>query len=278
MRRGGLLGALLLALWPGSGALAAGWTQPEGEFYIKAWDRSMFGSKVFLADGSVGSLPSSYADHAIHYYVEFGLTDDLTITVRGTPIADASFGPRSILYTGLGLAGLRYALLTRPVALALELLGGFAIGPGLGDHTLAAGMIGNQAWVYVPSIGTVAFGGEFQLGVPLPFGWFAASFGARGFTNPAIDPQLVGSLELGVRPPGPFTIEAHMKGEQHVGPPITVANIAGIGRTDYLAAGISASWWFLPFMSLMVGVDAPIAAQGIAATFPILVGFELKNP
>jgi hypothetical protein len=259
-------------------ALAAGWTEPAGGFYIKAWDRSLFGSKVFLADGSVGALPSGYADHAIHYYVEFGLTDDLTIVVHGTPIASASYGSRSILYTGLGLAGLRYAILTEPFALAAEVGGGFAIGPGLGNHTLAAGMIGNQSWAYVPSIGTLAFSGELQAGVPLPFGWFAGSVGARGYSNPALDPQIVETLELGIRPPGPFTIEAHLKGLENPGPRIAVANIAGIGRTDYLAVGISASWWFLPFMSLMIGVDGPLAAKGIAATFPLLIGVELKSP
>lgn len=42
--------------------------------YLKVWNRSLFGSRAYFADGTARALPSGFGDHPLNCYFEYGLT------------------------------------------------------------------------------------------------------------------------------------------------------------------------------------------------------------
>lgn len=291
--------AALLALAP-SAAAAGGWTQPEGGYYVKVWNRLVTGERGYFNDGDSRDLGVRFTDWSLNVYAEYGVLDWLTVVLSVTPVAyatlsradDAQEEPRGIIagagpqgpvvneadataYVGPLGAGARFALLQGTVNLAAELR--YAYAPPLGDTVIGRGS--NpwrwRPWIYRPTLEAHRFDGELQLGVGLPWGfWITAHGGARyTVSDDDIPAAATAFLQAGVSLPLGFVLEAHSAAYLPFDD-VELNDIAGVGNTRYIGLGFGASWWFTPHWSITAGIDGAVLAESNLAAAPILFGVE----
>lgn len=263
----GLLVVVLTAMLP-STAAAGGWTQPDGAGYAKVWASGLFGSDAFGLDGT-GVGTQSYRLITLSAYGEYGITDDLTAVGIITPIGSAVYGDRSNTFVGSMLAGIRQRFVDGPVQIAVEVRAGGS--PGIGAKDLAA----EDDFEFRPTVQTGQLDSEMQVGIGLPFGWFAASFGPRW--NSAIDNELIGFAQVGVGPFGGFVADLHTTFNEPLRE-LEVLNVSGAGNTRYLGYGVGLSWWATQTVGFHIGADGAVYAQSNAATAPLQVGVEFRTP
>ena len=263
----------LLALCP-SVALAAGWTQPEGAAYAKLSYRGLFGSGVFGADGEIFEMPDGYTDHAVNLYAELGLRDDLTLIVLSNPFGYAASGDESTTYVGRTAIGLRAGGAFGNTRIAVE--GRFGFAPDIGETSVASGVVGDQAYTYVPTVQTQSYTGELQVGQPLSFGWLAVSAGVRGFSREGLDPAIIGFGQLGWNMNDTMTLDMHLNLHEVLGD-VEVTNVAGAGQTRYLGIGFGYSWWFSKSVAFNAAFEGVAYAESNAATPSLNVGFEYRG-
>jgi len=259
---------LCTALAP-STATAGGWTQPSGGFYAKVWDRSLIGSKAYLASGEALEV-DSFQDHALNLYGEYGLLDQLTLVGFTTPVGWATYGEESTSYVGPSFVGARWGLLQGAVPLAIEAHYGFA--PSVGERDLAPL---DPTLAYIPTVATQRVDGELQVGYGLPGGWATASVGARYFTADGLDPVLTANAQLGYSSSFGIVAELHAGLARPFGD-VEVTNVAGAGQTDYLGLGVGVSYWFNDHVGVSAGVDGVVYARSNAATPALTLGIEVK--
>lgn len=265
-----LLLAVLLA--HASAAQATGWTQREGQLYLKVWDRLLLGDNAFMLDGRIEALPGRYHDHQLGAYFELGLRDDLTLVARAAPIGVSSYTGTTRLYSGGFALGLRQALLGGRVPLAVEArLGGRPNGPELGS-----GVAGGAPIRLSPVVGTAHFDLELQAGTGFSWGgWLSASAGSVLYTNPDLAPSLTGFLQLGWATRFGLVADLHLN-LAHAVRPDELTNVLGAGNTRYAGFGLALAYWFTPRFALSAGLEGVFYARSNAATPSILLGFELR--
>jgi hypothetical protein len=265
--------ALLLA-WlalPSATARAGAWTQLDGEHYLKVWVRSIFGDRLFQADGDTAQMPDGFREHSLDVHAEYGIDDFWTLVAAGRPLGWATVGDESTLYVGPLSLGVRRALLRRPVRVAAEVHYGYA--PPLGDEVLASGSAGGEPFVYAPVVETHRVDGLVSVGYGLPWGWTTAQAGARWSSDDGIDPALMGLAQLGVDFDFGLTAAAYVAAYEPLGE-VEVANASGAGQTRYVGFGIDVSYWFDYHWAVNVGIASAFLAESNAAAAPINVGFE----
>ncbi len=260
-----LTGLLLLAP---STAFAGAWTQPDGDYYAKIWGTALFGEAAFGLDGD--TVPTeSYRLITLSAYGEYGLSDDLTLVGKATPIGAATHGDESNPFVGTFLAGLRQRFVDGPVQLALEMRAGGA--PGFGGRDLAP----EADYDFRPTVQTAQFESELQIGIAMPIGWFSMSLGPR--FNSAFEDEVIGFAQVGVGPFGGFVIDLHTTFNEPLDE-LETLNVTGAGNTRYLGFGLGLSWWPTDAVGFHAGFDGAVYAQSNAETAPILLGVEFRTP
>ncbi|MCA9543757.1 MAG: hypothetical protein KC613_05185, partial [Myxococcales bacterium] len=203
------LTVLCAAFLAASPALAAGWTQPAGGHYAKAWTRLLMGKAMFTADGDTVDLPDGFTDVAVNLYGEYGLTDRVTLVGFANPFGRASYAAGdSTSYVGFLGGGVRLGRPVGPLNLAGEVRYGYA--PDVGAEAVGAGEAEGVPFVLVPTVNTHRVEGELQVGMGLPFGWWAASVGARAFSEDAISPAIIGFAQLGWQASAAWVLDLHL--------------------------------------------------------------------
>lgn len=267
-----VLSAALLAASP---ALSAGWTQPAGGHYAKAWTRLLMGKAMFTADGDRVDLPDSFTDAAVNLYGEYGLTDRVTLVGFANPYGHASYaGGDATSYVGFLGGGVRLGRPVGPLSLAGEVRYGYA--PDVGAKVVGAGEAEGVPFVLAPTVNTHRIEGEVQVGMGLPFGWWAASVGARAFSEAAISPAVIGFAQVGWQVSSAWVLDLHFNLNQPVDD-VEITNVLGAGQTAYLGYGLSASWWFLEALGLHVGVEGVAYAKSNASTPTLTLGLETRG-
>ncbi len=249
---------LALALLLGGSAQAGAWTQPQGAYYVKIWDRSLIGPYGALSDGTLARVPF-YQDHALNAYGELGLTDALTLSAYATPLGYAR-QEKGTLYLGTAWVGLRRALLRERWRLAVEARVGGAPEAGIIGEGTAEG----EPWLYRPAEGSLRGELELQLGRGLGRGWLVGSAGLVYLSAPDLDPGISGSLQVG-RPFGEVQGAITLTLWQPFGP-IDVTNVSGAGETAYVGLVPEIAWWVDPSWALGLGVGGALYAHANAAT------------
>ena len=263
----------LLALGVAAGpSWAGGWTQPQGQLYLKVWDRTLVGKKAFLTDGTIADLPESFQDHQLSAYFELGLSDEATLVARASPIGVSSYGDNLRLYSGGFALGLRHALLSGVVPVAVEArLGGRPSGPLLGS-----GEARGAAFSMTPVVGTAHFDFELQAGAALPYGfWASGSAGSVLYTEASLAPSLNGFLQLGWGSSFGLVLDLHLN-FAHSTKMDEITNVLGSGNTRYLGFGLALAYWFTPRFALNAGLEGVLYAESNAATPSLLFGFEVR--
>lgn len=256
-------------------ANAAGWTQPEGEFYLKAWDRLIFGDKAFLEDGSTATLDQSFHDHALGYYVEYGVAENVTLTAQGLPIGFAALGAESTVYSGQEAVGARFAILRSPTLVAAtEIRYGYVA--GIGEDEFSGYDLGGIDVVYRPTVETHVFAVEFQGGLSISPAWISATLGAQWNTRRALRNVLLGTVQVGASTRFGLVGEIHLTAHEALGGRFRPTNIAGTGDTRYLGVGIGLSYWLTPAFAFFGGVDGAFLARVNLAAPPISLGIEIR--
>ncbi|MCB9523179.1 MAG: hypothetical protein H6702_07325 [Myxococcales bacterium] len=224
-----LLAALLLlfALALARQAHGQAWTQSPGHAYLKLAYGSATASEQYAFDGRTklyadDVLAPSFFDRSVYLYGEVGVLDGLTasfslpykrLTVNDTTfrydaaaVGDLALGLRARLPAPLGLA----AAVNLTVGLPTGYVRNTVPSPGNGQvdasATLDVGR-GLSSWAYVQ-------GGA---GYRLRSGWYGLSSatpcqagrdrGCTADTQPDLGDELVGRLEVGVRPFGPVLLQ-----------------------------------------------------------------------
>jgi hypothetical protein len=264
--------ALLTVAATSSSASAAGWTQPKGQLYLKVWDRTLIGKKAFLTDGSIADLPESFQDHQLNAYFELGLHDELTLVARATPVGVSSYADTLRLYSGGFALGLRHALLTGVVPVAVEArVGGRPHGPVLGGGELPSG-----AFSLSPVVGTAHFDFELQAGAGCPLGlWVSGSIGSTLYTSEALSPSLTAFLQLGWTSSFGLVLDVHGN-FAHSLRMDEITQVLGAGNTRYLGFGLALAYWLTPHFALSAGLEGVAYAESNAATPSLLFGFEVR--
>lgn len=263
--------ALLIALTgllATSAAHAGGWTQPRGGYYAKIWDRSLLGSKAYLASGEAMEV-GSFQDHALNVYAEYGVLDRLTLIGFATPVGWARYDDEDTTWVGPAFLGARYGVLTGGVPLALEIHYGYA--PSIGERDLAL----DPDLAYIPTISTQRLDTELQIGYGIPGGWTTAAVGARAWTADGLDPALTANAQIGYSSTYGIVAELHA-GLYYPFGDVVQTNVSGAGQTSYLGLGLGVSYWFTDHVGLNLSADGVIYARSNAATPALTVGVELK--
>ncbi len=267
-----LSAGLTLAAAP---ALAAGWTQPEGAHYAKVWTRLLVGQNLFDADGGTAELPDGFRDVAVNLYGEYGLTDTVTLVGFANPYGHAAYdGGDSTHYAGFFGGGVRLGRAVGPLRLAGEVRYGYA--PDVGADVIGTGTAEGVPFFLAPTVETHRIEGELQVGAGLPFGWLAASLGARGYSASAISPAVTGFAQLGWQISPRWVVDLHTNLHQPVDA-VEVVNVLGAGQTAYLGVGVSGTWWFLDRLGLHAGIEGVAYAQSNASTPTLTLGLESRS-
>jgi hypothetical protein len=268
-----VVGVVLLA----SGArdvLAGGWTQPEGGVYLKVWDRTLVGSAALLLDGESADTGETYQDHALNYYLEYGLTDTWTLVSMGRPVGWARFGDESTGYVGDLRLGVRRALLRGGVNLAAEARYGYA--PAVGTEAIGRGVAAGTPFVYVPAVQTHSLDGELQLGVGFGRGWYTAAAGVRWASARGVDPVVSAQTGVGYQFGLGLALDGYLALHQPFGEVASV-NVAGVGQTRFFGFGLDAAWWLGAHWAVALGLGGVFFAESNAATPAVTVGFAYRR-
>lgn len=267
--------ALLLLLSCSTSALAGGFTQRRGGYYLKVWNRSLLGNKAFDTNGDLVDTPESFQDHALNIYGEYGLTDEVTLSTQLVPLGFTKYGDESQLYAGTLAIGVRHALLRGPRPLALEVRAGGR--PAIGDRELATGLLATGPYVVRSTLPTLFLDVELQAAASLPLGmWISAGAGARQHTRDGLSPALFGNLQLGLSTSFGLVLDLHAVAYFSVDRP-DITDVLGVGQTDYLGVGLTVAYWITDHFGLTVGVDGAPLARANAGAAPIQFGVQLKD-
>ena len=191
----GALGLLVLGLAPAGVAQAGGWTQPQGDYYVKIWERSVIGTGLFDVDGEIFDAGRSYADHALNVYGEVGFTDAWTVMVSSTPVGMSTFDGVSTPYVGATALGVRRALIASDNRLAASVMMGYA--PAIGETTLGEGEAEGRSFVWIPAVQNPFLEAQLEYGRGFSWGWVTAGGGLRANGRSDMDPAAVGSAQIG---------------------------------------------------------------------------------
>lgn len=269
-RATGLLIATLLAPAP---ALAGAWTQPAGEAYAKIWARAIIGDHGFLADGGVEPIGVDFIDASLNLYLEYGLSEAITLVVSGNPAGFAKAGDSSTGYSGTLRLGARHALSTGPIRLAAELF--YGVAPGIGEIMLAGGAVNGAQFTYIPTYANHQGGGELSIGWGHPYGWLAASAGTEFNGADALDHALYAFAQAGLSLSFGLVADVHLTWRHNLGE-IEVANVSGAGPTRYVGWGVGLGYWITESVGISLGFDGAAMAQANAATPSFTLGIELR--
>jgi hypothetical protein len=255
-------------------AWAGAWTQPEGALYAKAWARFLAGENGYFADGEPQELGGRFTDLSLSLYAEYGLTPDWTLVLHSTPAGTASFeGADQTFYVGPTRLGVRRALLTGPLKVAVEAHYGYA--PPIGDEAIVTGTVADQAWFYAPTVETHMADAELQLGYGFSWGWASLSAGGRWYSAEGLDPALYGALQVGFQLPAGFVFDLQMLLHSPLGE-VTVNNVSGAGQTRYTGFALGLSWWFDEQWGINLGASGA-GAEANAAAIPFTLGVEHRT-
>jgi len=268
-----LILALALSAAAPSTAVAGAWTQPAGDHYAKTWARAIVGSNVFLPDGSVEPLGADFIDVSLNLYLEYGLSDDVTVVVSGNPMGFAKVGDESAAYTGQFRFAGRYGLIRGPVRLAAELF--YGVAPGIGQAPLFSGVIKGHPVTYIPSIANHAGGGELSLGWGHPWGWLAATGGVEFNGSDELDHALYGFAQVGFSFGFGLYFDIHVTYRKNLGE-IEVANVSGVGPTNYLGLGLGVGFWVTDDVGINLGFDTAPMAESNAGAPSLTLGIEFR--
>jgi hypothetical protein len=260
-----------------SPALAAGWTQPDGGYYAKAWGRLLTGKKFMTAEGEKRELEDRFTDFALNVYGEYGLNDHITLVAFTNPVGYATYageGGTSQTYAGFFGAGVRAGKGFGDLRLAVEARYGYA--PDVGAESVGAGAVDGDLFVMVPTVETHRFEGEVQAGLPLSFGWLAASAGIRAFSEDGLDPAIIGGVQLGWTIAPAWTVEGHLNLNHTLGD-VVVTNALGAGQTSYIGFGASGTWWMVDNVGLNLGADLAGRIRSNAAVPSLALGIEVRG-
>lgn len=262
------LAALLLLGWC-SQATAGAWTQPQGDFYLKLWDRTLIGSNVYTSEGEVQEA-APYQDHQLNAYFEYGLTDELTLVAGGSPLGYATIDSESAFYVGPMHLGARYGLLRGAVPVALRLSYGYA--SGVGEVNLYEQS--DPSVVYIPALenhygeATLSVGHGFAFG-----GWAQAEFGARFNSREGLDTALTSFGQLGYSISPDWIVDLHL-GLYHPLGEVELTNISGVGQTSYGGFGLATSYKVAPHVGIAAAFEGVLWARSNAATPSLTLGVE----
>jgi hypothetical protein len=272
-RRRGALFAALLCLAPAAEA-HAGWVQPAGGYYLKLWDRSLVGEKVYDLSGDAVMLPERYQDHALRLYAEYGATRALTLVLEATPLGYARSGDRSAVYVGPTWLGLRVALVDGAMPFALEVAYGYSA--PVGDQLLSSGTVSGRDYLVRPTFEQHLGKAELSLGASVGMMWFRGAAGAVMSSAADIDPALHARLTAGVSTD--FGLGASLTGTLHA-PTRTprVVDVLGLGNTRYLGVDLGLSWWVGEHVGVTAGLGLAPSAVSNAATPAISLGLEIRS-
>jgi hypothetical protein len=265
---------LVLLLGARPEASAAGWTQPAGGVYLKVWDRTLVGTQAILLDSERGDTGATYQDHALNYYLEYGLVEGWTLVSTGRPFGWARFGDEATAYMGEVQVGVRRALVRGGVNLAAEARYGYA--PDLGAKVIGRGVADGVAFVYAPTVETHGVDGELQLGVGFPWGWYTASAGVRWLSGEGLDPVLHAHTGVGYRFAFGLVVDVYAALHQPLGE-VEAVNVAGAGQTRFVGLGLDLAYWLDEHWALALGVGSVVFAESNAATPALTVGFAYSG-
>ncbi len=264
----------LAAATPATSARAAGaWAQPSGGHFLKVWDRTLVGDRGYFANGDAATLPHTYQDHTLELYGEYGLAEGWTLLGSARPVGWAHFGDESTAYVGPFSVGVRRALLTAPVALAVEARYGYA--SGVGDEDLAAERGAARTFAYRPVLETHLYGVAVAAGYGLSWGWASVSAGVTGYTRDSIDTAADLSAQVGWKSDFGFVASLAVDYHQPFGD-VRASNVSGAGQTRYLGLNVGASYALTEHLAVTIGVGGAALAESNAATPALSLGFELR--
>lgn len=252
-------------------ALAWGWSQPRGGHYLKVWNRSLLGSRAYFADGVIRPLPTGFGDHALNYYVEYGVTDRWTLVSNGSPFGYSVFNGDSAVYMGSLSVGARRGLVQGTWNLAVEAHYGYA--PPVGERALGVGGVEGNLYTYLPAVETHHLDAEVQLGRGIGRGWVSARAGARWYSREGFDPAIFGGIQGGYSFAFGLTVSAGVHTHQPVGA-VRFTNVTGVSQTRYVGFAVDLSYWFTRHWAVTAGVGGVALAQSNAGALPFLFGFE----
>lgn len=281
-----LVVAAIVPMLLASGRASAGaWVQDPGACYGKLWDRSLFGSGAYSAEGlrDMQEVPR-YQDHLVSLYGECGVHPWVTVLISASPAGYARAGDDETFYMGPLSAGLRVGLVREgPLRLAVAARYGYA--PAVGDtalgsstFTLAGG--GSAAAFYQPAVENHL--GELQLELGRSFGlgsapaWLSVALGARLNSASGVDHALVGGAQIGATFWSRLVLDLHFALYEPFFQPVVVTNTAGVGQTRYLGFGITASYWFVKSFGAFFNLDGVFYAESNAATPSLAAGLETR--
>ncbi|MCB9646886.1 MAG: hypothetical protein H6730_09875 [Deltaproteobacteria bacterium] len=260
-----------LTLLPGT-ALASAWTRAKGTGYAKIWDRSLIGKQAYIQGRETAALPSTYQDHQLGLYGEWGVTDDLTLVLNATPFGVARYAGNTDPYIGgLVLAG-RYQLVRGPMMVAGELHAGGR--PSKSEDTGTAVVDGREL-IINPVVGTLLGGAAVHVGTGFTWGWLTGHAGARFHSAEALHPALYAGLQLGWHALKSLDLALHVNLWHALGA-IEPIQVLGSGQTRYLGFGLGLTWWMTQRVGLHAGLDGVAYAYANAATPSLLLGVELR--
>lgn len=163
---GGLLAASAVMAAAG-GAAAGPWTQPEGRAQVILKYEDMGADRGFGPGGALGDLPADRRDRALGVFAEYGLSDRVTLQLKG----DWQSGEDAFVdYQGRGPLEIGATWqVWRGDRAAFSLYGGYADGgegrnagyaqPGQGEHDWEARVSAGRS--FGPSHGRLPFDGAF---------------------------------------------------------------------------------------------------------------------
>ncbi|GEM_PF-3397647 len=220
----------------------AGWTQPAGHHYVKVGGRAIPGSLTAPATkasppelrGGVGLELERYLDLAFEVYGEYGLTDTWTGVVKAMPLGWSKLGDNRTLYTGPIQFGLRRALLQGRHNVSLQADLGYT--PNVGDVDLmdAPLVVDGVSYKYIPAESGAHADLILGYGTAFKDFWFKAELGASSWSNPRIDPAILGEVQIGHVGRWGNRWMLALPFREHLGSQ-PVDNLAGGGQSEYLA-------------------------------------------
>jgi len=155
----GLLAAM--AILAGAGPAAAdAWTQPKGKGQVILKYEDMRADRGFDMDGLLADLPAERRDTAVALFTEYGMTDRLTLRIKG----EWQSGEDAFVdYEGRGPLeiGVNWQV-WRDERAAVSLYGGYADGGEGRNAGYAAPGVGDSDWEVRASVGR-SFGGWERL-------------------------------------------------------------------------------------------------------------------